>query len=102
MSKRPLPSLLFGLVLVLPAAPLHAEVLNLPPDTGDESGDWVKMPARGMTMKKVRMWFGEPVKQYPAVGDPPITRWEYPGYIVYFEYDRVIEAVRKHHPNPPK
>ena len=101
MHKSPLPPLLIG--LILSAAPIHAEVLNLPQDTGDEeSGAWVKMPPRGMTMKKVRMWFGEPVKEYPAVGKPPITRWEYPDYIVYFEYDRVIEAVRKHHPKPPK
>ncbi len=96
MIKLPYLALTMG--LLLSAMALRAEVLNLPQDTGEESGAWVKMPARGMTMKKVRMWFGEPVKQYPAVGDPPITRWEYPNYIVYFEYDRVIEAVRKRKP----
>ena len=30
-----------------------------------------------------------------AVGEPPITRWEYRNMIVYFEYDRVIHAVMK-------
>jgi hypothetical protein len=29
----------------------------------------------------------------PAVGRPPISRWEYPGFIVYFEHEHVIHAV---------
>jgi hypothetical protein len=28
------------------------------------------------------------------VGQPPITRWDYASYSVYFEYDRVIDSVR--------
>jgi hypothetical protein len=27
------------------------------------------------------------------VGKPPISRWEYPGFIVYFESDHVIHSV---------
>jgi hypothetical protein len=30
-----------------------------------------------------------------AVGEPPISSWEYPGMVVFFEYDRVIHAVMK-------
>ena len=29
----------------------------------------------------------------PAVGKPPISRWEYPGFVVYFEHDHVIHSV---------
>lgn len=50
-------------------------------------------PGNNMTMDKVRASFGEPDKIVPAVGDPPITRWQYPEYVVYFEYDRVITSV---------
>jgi hypothetical protein len=27
------------------------------------------------------------------VGDPPITRWDYDGWSVYFEYDLVLFTV---------
>jgi hypothetical protein len=53
----------------------------------------VERPARGLTMDKVEAKFGAPTRRVPAVGEPPITRWEYPGFVVYFERDRVIHAV---------
>lgn len=53
----------------------------------------VATPARGMTMEQVAAKFGEPATKVPAVGKPPIARWEYPGFIVYFEHEHVIHAV---------
>jgi hypothetical protein len=50
-------------------------------------------PTRGMTMDQVSSKFGAPVTKIPAVGTPPISRWEYPGFIVYFEADHVIHSV---------
>ena len=50
-------------------------------------------PARGMTMSQVASKFGAPVTKVPAVGNPPISRWEYPGFVVYFERDHVIHSV---------
>ncbi len=50
-------------------------------------------PTRGMTMTQVAAKFGAPATKIPAVGKPPISRWEYPGFIVYFEADRVIHSV---------
>jgi hypothetical protein len=50
-------------------------------------------PARGMTMSQVASKFGTPVTKVPAVGNPPISRWEYPGFVVYFERDHVIHSV---------
>ena len=50
-------------------------------------------PSRGMTMKRVEDRFGAPTRSKPAVGDPPITTWEYTDFLVYFEYDRVIHSV---------
>lgn len=52
-------------------------------------------PTRGMTQASVESKFGAPATVKSPVGDPPITRWEYAEFIVYFEYDRVIHAVRK-------
>jgi hypothetical protein len=48
-----------------------------------------------MTQASVESKFGAPAAVKAPVGDPPITRWEYSGFIVYFEYDKVIHAVRK-------
>jgi hypothetical protein len=53
----------------------------------------VPTPTRGMTMQEVATKFGAPVSKVPAVGKPPISRWEYPGFVVYFEADHVIHSV---------
>jgi hypothetical protein len=47
-------------------------------------------------MDKVESVWGQPQSKQSAVGDPPISRWEYSDFIVYFEYQRVIHAVQKH------
>lgn len=50
-------------------------------------------PKRGVTMTQVEAKFGAPVTRHEAVGNPPITRWDYPGFAVFFERDRVIDSV---------
>lgn len=51
------------------------------------------MPVLGMSMDQVRAKFGSPRQIKGAVGQPPITRWVYEGYTVYFEYRHVIHSV---------
>ena len=53
----------------------------------------VDRPARGVTMTVVEAKFGAPQTRHAAVGSPPITRWDYAGFSVFFEHDRVIDAV---------
>jgi len=50
-------------------------------------------PARGQTMESVKAKFGAPTNEVAAVGQPPISRWEYPGYVVFFENDKVLHTV---------
>jgi hypothetical protein len=50
-------------------------------------------PARGALMKTVEKQFGPPTTRHPTVGKPPITRWDYAGFSVFFEGDRVIDSV---------
>ena len=50
-------------------------------------------PKRGITMTQVEARFGAPATRHDAVGAPPITRWDYPTFSVFFEHDRVIHAV---------
>ncbi len=52
-------------------------------------------PSRGMTQASVESKYGAPANVKAPVGDPPITRWEYADFVVYFEYDKVIHTVRK-------
>jgi hypothetical protein len=53
----------------------------------------VQRPARGMAMAAVEKQFGSPQDRHAAVGKPPITRWDYAGFAVFFEGERVIDAV---------
>jgi hypothetical protein len=52
-------------------------------------------PTRGMTQATVEARYGAPQKTDAAVGDPPISKWYYEKFVVYFEYDKVIHAVLK-------
>jgi hypothetical protein len=44
-------------------------------------------------MEQVRPRFGEPREELAPVGEPPIGRWIYPAYTVYFENDLVLTSV---------
>ena len=52
-------------------------------------------PARGMSMTAVETRWGTPASKGVAVGQPPITRWEYGGFVVFFEYDHVVHTVAR-------
>ncbi len=81
--------ILSALATIALTGPAMADELTMTP-APEASRD---RPARGMTMDKVEATYGAPSRRIPAVGEPPITRWEYPGFVVYFEYNRVIHAV---------
>lgn len=54
-----------------------------------------RAPTRGMFMTEVEQVFGAPERKVPAVGEPPISRWFYSTYVVYFEGTRVLYAVQR-------
>ena len=63
---------------------------------GQETG--MALPARGMRMADVERKFGAPAQRLDPRGGqhrkwPTINRWTYPNFVVYFEKDRVIDAV---------
>ncbi len=57
------------------------------------NAEGVPRPGSGADMTTVAAQYGEPESKKDAVGEPPITRWVYPNYTVYFEHDRVIDVV---------
>jgi len=54
------------------------------------------LPSNGLTKAEVERRYGNPNQRNAPVGDPPISRWIYDDYSVYFEYDLVIESVLHH------
>jgi len=60
------------------------------------SEEGLPRPDRGMTMDQVKRRFGEPVTEHPWVGEPPITRWDYNSYSVFFEHQYVVTSVVHH------
>ena len=53
----------------------------------------ISVPESGMTMEQVKAQYGPAESTLPSVGNPPIIRWQYDGFTVYFEYQRVIHSV---------
>ena len=71
---------------------VRADDVALPAQSG-AAATTLATPARGATMAKVEAKFGAPTERHNAVGKPPITRWDYANFSVFFEYDHVVHAV---------
>ena len=85
-----------GLLLLGLSANISAETVDMPASSESSEAPKeysIKVPGRGMSMATVLKQFGEPKEKIPAVGEPPITRWVYDNFIVYFESEYVIESV---------
>lgn len=81
------------LSLAMLPATVCADTLLIPDvDTSENRPDF---PQNGLSQSTVRQQYGEPLKQHPPIGEPPITRWDYQDYTVFFENNLVITAVQK-------
>ena len=94
MTRTVLALMLTGGMLVLgmllPGQSLRADVLLI---EEVRQADRMELPTNGMNQSQVRERFGAPAQTNAPVGDPPITRWDYDGWSVYFEYDLVLFTV---------
>lgn len=79
--------------ILLGISPLQADTLKMPEAVPQDVS--IQVPGRGMTMTAVEEKFGSPESKFDEVGDPPITRWDYPQFSVYFEYQFVLHSVVK-------
>lgn len=64
--------------------------------TAQEAG--MALPSRGMSMNQVESRFGAPAQRLEPRGGqkrqwPTINRWSYPTFTVYFEKNKVVDAV---------
>lgn len=85
-----IPALLGAWMGLVPAGTLSADVLLI---EEVRQADRMELPINGLTQAEVRARFSEPATTHAPVGDPPITRWDYDGWSVYFEFDRVLFTV---------
>lgn len=90
MKHRLLAAALITSVAASTAAVAEIVVIN---DTVAVRESTVERPARGMSMDSVEAKFGAPSNRHATVGQPPITRWDYPGFSVFFENQTVLHAV---------
>ena len=81
-------------LILINSGPALADVLLV---DGIQSAPQMQTPRNGLTMSQIRQQFGSPKTELPAVGEPPISRWEYEGYSVFFENDLALHSVI-HHP----
>jgi hypothetical protein len=91
------------LATILIASAVHADTFDVRKNA--DRSNRADVPQRGMSMAQVERLFGAPIDKMPTAGGdaprhPPINRWRYNGYTVYFERDRVIHSVMNAAPQP--
>ena len=74
------------------AVPAFAETLAIDGQVAIKPAG-IETPQRGSTMTAVEQKFGAPANKSSSVGNPPITKWFYPNFVVVFENDKVLHAV---------
>lgn len=88
---------LLGLAAYVPVS--GAEEIRIP--VGEQAKDQapIDLPSKGMSQARVKALFGEPLEESPPKGQPPISRWKYKDFTVYFDSGAVIHSVRNFQPN---
>ena len=77
-------------------APAHSQEIEIPIGQQATEKQSMDRPVTGMSKDQVRSFFGDPQASQEPIGDPPISRWEYADFIVYFENNHVIHTVLRH------
>ena len=91
-------SLIVASVLLSAISIAQAEVISIADPRYDvpNSAEGVIRPVQGMSMTTVEQQYGQPEQRSAAVGEPPITRWTYNNFVVFFEHNLVIHSVVPH------
>ncbi|PLY16034.1 MAG: hypothetical protein C0631_05275 [Sedimenticola sp.] len=76
-----------------PVASADVLLIDAISETPVNSEEGLLRPKRGQKMDSVRGRFGDPKQEIPWVGEPPISRWVYDNFTVYFEHEYVINTV---------
>ena len=92
LAPLTLPALL---ALLSAAHPAAADTLLI---ERTQAASHANLPRRGASMASVEAAYGAPATKHAPIGGgsnrtPPITRWDYPTFSVYFENSHVVNAV---------
>ncbi len=93
MRMTLLPALFAATALLSLSQSVTADDIAMP--AGASGSAAIQTPQRGISMAKVEATFGAPSERHAAIGQPPIARWDYPTFSVFFEHDHVIHSVVK-------
>lgn len=87
--------ILTGLFLLSGISISQAEVISIADPRYDvpNTASGVVRPTQGMSMQRVERDYGTAQSKSAPVGDPPITRWVYEDFVVFFEHNLVIHSV---------
>lgn len=99
MFRKLLPISLACLVAV--SLQIHttvADELRIPVGEQANTQPRIDMPTHGMSKERVRSLFGDPIEEVAPRGQPPISRWKYQEFTVYFDSNTVIHSVRNFQP----
>ncbi|TWI03890.1 hypothetical protein IP90_01708 [Luteimonas cucumeris] len=94
MNRHNHPIRLLAAVLLAATGTASAETLLIQRAQHESAA----LPARGMSMAQVEAQYGAPGEKLDPRGGqkrqwPTINRWTYPAFTVYFEKNKVIDAV---------
>jgi hypothetical protein len=88
MIRQPFRKLVWGVLFACLLAPAAvADILLIEKVRERMMRD---LPDNGTTMSEVENRYGHPNQRQGPVGQPPITRWIYDDYSVYFEHQLVL------------
>lgn len=94
-------ALLLAVLLAALAQGARAETIRIPIGAQGSEATAAGLPARGTTEAQVLAQYGDPAERHPPVGQPPIERWDYADFSVYFETGHVVHSVLRHRPVVP-
>jgi hypothetical protein len=86
-------TLLAACVLAMGLGSLATQAEDLQMANAPTAQGQVATPGRGLSMAQVEAHYGSPSEKIAPVGNPPIARWVYPAFTVYFEGHHVVHAV---------
>lgn len=97
-----MPTFIACLLCAVVSLSAHAETIKIPISQQHPELNNIERPQRGESQQLVLQRYGQPVEKMAARGTPPISRWEYPGFTVYFENQHTVHSVIKHRPQVDK
>jgi hypothetical protein len=89
---------LLACISLLTTSLSQSEVISIADPTYQVANtpEGVLRPTQGMSMTIVGQKFGQPQQKISAIGIPPISRWIYHDFEVFFENNLVIHSVVPH------